>query len=322
MANKEVHKEELSPYKSINQNISIIEKYAHVATGILLSSVSSVFNIEQLKKAKEREFVAFKGKIQYNYKTGEPITKEEWKKLEDAISKFLGIEKSVIEKKISTDSFWLGSTIKQMDYEERLNTSLRDIDQERKNFESFHYRDYDNDRIEISERMSGSLIQNITDKARNKIKTIISMAEKSKWNKSMLFQNLWDQEEDINRDWDRVIRTESAMNANEGFLITALRAKDEDEEYVFLKGVSSPNACKYCKKLISDKIVVLLEKPPKKGDLIVVAGKTYTALWPGKTNYGRKPEDYWSATLIHPYDRCCWTEWSPELENFLNLRGK
>ena len=55
--------------------------------------------------------------------------------------------------------------------------------------------------------------------------------------------------------------------------------------------------------LISGVIVVLLEEPPDTGgDKITIAGETYTAIWPGKTNYGRTRQNWWvAAGTQHPH---------------------
>ncbi len=308
------NKKELSPYKSINDHIDSLEKYAKESTKLLLNSVCSVLELK-LKKAHPDGPLIFGGKIIYNPRTGKPIKNKEWDRLEEAIRKFLKIEKKQVVKRASKDSYWLGSILKRMSLEKRKKTPLSSIDLSKPDFAAVGFKDYDQDLINVSERLSGIYIQGVNDKTRNKLQSIIAEGTKQKKYPHQVFQDLWDQEEDINRDWDRVTRTESAYNINNGYLITTLRTSDE--EHVFMKGLSAPGACPYCNRMIKDQIVVLLSEPPKTGETVVIKGKKYIAIWPGKSNYGRNPKNYWTVNPMHPYCRCNWTEWYLELEKYL-----
>jgi len=308
------NKQELSPYNSINQYIDEIEKYTHETTKLLINSVIDVLGLK-MKKAHPNTPLIFKGRIIYHPGTGKPITIKEWRKLEDSLAKFLKIEKEQLQKKINDDSYWLGSLLKKMSLEQRKSRTIKSINLANPNFTSIGYNSYDKDLMLVTERLSGIYLQNVTEKAQSKIKTIITEDTKQRKPGYKLFQDLWDQEEDINRDWDRVVRTEIAMNANNGILITTLRTSDE--EHTFVKGISAPNACPYCREFVANKIALLLPAPPTGGgDQVTIDGKTYTAIWPGKSNFGRKPADYWAASHMHPYCRCTWTEWYPELEKY------
>ena len=320
-----IHKEELSPYNAINEYITKTESYAHEVSNILVNNVAKVLGLSLKKAVDDHSPLIFKGNIQYNAKTGKPITMAEWNKLEEAIAKYLKIEKNILEKKLGSGSYWLGDLLNKMDLEQRRKAKLTEIEriEEEPDFEEFGYTDYDIDRVNIAQRLSGIYLQNITDKARTAIQSIITQGEKNHLSHGELFQKLWDQQDDINRDWDRVIRTETAMNANAGLLTSILRASDE--EHIFVKGISAPNACKYCKGLIDNRIAVLLPGPPKGGsDKIKIGGQEYTAIWPGKSNYGRSTKDYWAASIIHPY---CYSDDTELLTNegwklFSELKGK
>ena len=310
------HKVEDSPYKAINQLSDKWEKYGHEITRLLIGSVCKILGIRELKKAHEDAPLVFKGRIQYNPKTGKPIKEADWKKLEQSILKYLGVEKNLIQRKMINDSFWLGNLMNRLaDEQKRIKTPLSKFDLDNPDFIGYNYKDYDLDRIAIEERLTGIYIQNITERARAKIQTIIVNGTKEKKPKHRLFQDLWDQEENINRDWDRVIRTETAAGTSNGLMISMLRIREE--ELIFVKGISSPGACPYCRRLLTDKIFVLLEEAPSGGDKIKIDGKEYTAIWPGKSNTGRKPINYWAAFPLHPYGRCLFTEWYRELEGII-----
>lgn len=309
-----VYKPDLSPYKSINQQVDAIEKYSHEVTSLLISNVSKVLGLRGLKKSHSDAPLIFKGNIQYNPRTHKPIKKAEWKKLEKAIINYLGIETNEIQRKMVQDSMWLGSILSRMDDTQKaFQEDRKNIDTSEPDFEAVGFKEYDKDEIEIAEQWTGQFLTDISDRARSKINQIITNGVRQKKYKHQIFQELWDESGVINRDWERVIRTETAMNANNGMLITTLR--NSDEEHVFMKGYSSPDACPYCLKLVNEKVVVLKESAPSEKDEIKIGGVTYPVIWPGKSNYGIKPKNYWTAITIHPYCRCGWAEWDPELEN-------
>ncbi len=310
------HKVEVSPYKAINQLTDKWEKYVHEVTRLLIGSICKSLGIRELKKAHEDAPLVFKGRIQYNPKTGKPIKEAAWRKLEESIIKYLGIEKNLIQRKMINDSFWLGTLINRLaDEQKRIGTPLSRFDIDNPDFIGYNYKDYGLDRIIVEKRLAGIYIQNITERARAKVQTIIVNGTREKKPKYRLFQDLWDQEEDINRDWDRVVRTEVAAGTNNGLMISMLRTSEED--HIFVKGISSPDACPYCIRLLADKIFVLLEEGPADGgDKVKIDGNEYTAIWSGKSNYGRKPVNYWACFPLHPYGRCTFTEWYLELEKY------
>lgn len=309
------HKIEQSPYNSINQYVDGVENYCKETTTILMRGIKSVLGINKnLKKSKEDGALIFKGRIQYSPKTGKPITISEWNRFEQAILKYLNIEKKEIQKMMASDGYWLGSLLARMDKQQRLKTNISKIDIGEPDFNKVNFTNYDKDRIELADRFAGVYIQNVNDRTRSKIQQIILDGSRQNISKGKVWQNLWDLEDDINRDWERVVRTEIPGNINDGLLTTLLRTSDE--EYIFVKGISAPTACKYCMELVNDKIAVLVSKPTESGK-IKIDGKEYPVIWPGKSNFGRKPRDYWVSTTIHPYCRCTWVEWFIELEQYI-----
>lgn len=309
------HKAEESPYRSINELSDKWVKYGHEVSSILIRNVIKVTGIS-LRKASEDAPLIFKGRIQYNPRTGKPITSAEWKRLEEAIVKYLGVEKDAISRKMINDSFWLGTLINRMNDEtERIETSLSKIDLDNPSFEEYGYNNYDLDRIEIAQQLAGIYLQNISDKARGAIQSILVEGIKQRKTNYQVAQDLWDQEQDINRDLDRVVRTESAYATQDGLLISQLRQEPEEED-IFMIGVSSPDACRYCQNLINEKVVVLRDKPVSSGK-ITVDGVEYDVIWPGKSNYGRSVKNYWPTVPVHPFCRCTWTRWYRELEQYI-----
>jgi len=307
------HKIEMSPWSSVNQLSSKYEKYSHEVTRLTLEGIVSILNL-RLKKAHDDAPLIFKGRIMYNPRNGESIKLKDWKRLEKAIIKYLNIEKNYLQEKMTNDSYFLGTLLNRIDEMNRRRSSLKSFDLEVPEWKKYNYNDFDMDKLEVSRQLTGIYLQDVTERTRSKIQKVIVEGVKNKQSKYKVFQELWDSEVDLNRDWDRVIRTETAMNSNNGFLISQLRA-EPDEEHIFMKGISVGDACEYCLRFINEKIIVLLEGPPKGGeDKVTIEGEEYSALWPGKSNYGRKPVNYWVAVVMHPYCRCSWSRWYIELE--------
>jgi len=312
-------KHEESPWKAVNQLGDKYEKYSHEITHITLNGVIDILG-GKLRKAHEDAPLIFKGKIQYNPKNGKPIALKDWKRLETAIAKYLGIEKQALQGRMTSDSYFLGTLINRMsdEYKKR-NQNLAKYNLENPDWKAYGYTDFDRDMMAVSEQGTGIYLQNVTDGMRGKIQSILVEGIREKKPSHRVFQDLWDSEVDLNRDWDRVIRTETAYASNNGLLISQLRQEPE-EEYIFMIGMSAPDACPHCLRLVSEKIVVLLQEAPTSGDKIKVEGTEYTTIWPGKSNYGRKAINYWAAVTIHPYCRCSWTRWFIELEELLGIK--
>jgi len=67
--------------------------------------------------------------------------------------------------------------------------------------------------------------------------------------------------------------------------------------------------------------VILLDTPPPgEGDQLVVDGKTFTVIWPGKNNVGRRRADWWiAAGTQHPHCQCSWIRYTPGYEKYRTL---
>ena len=125
---------------------------------------------------------------------------------------------------------------------------------------------------------------------------------------SELEDNLFEEFSTLNRDFRRIAETETATNFNNGYLIGELEEATDNDEVIFMQGISGAGACSFCSTEINNRIVVLLKEPPATGgDTVVVKGQTFTAIWPGKNNFGRKRAQWWvSAGTQHPHCRCSW----------------
>ena len=122
----------------------------------------------------------------------------------------------------------------------------------------------------------------------------------------------------MNRDWRRIAETEIGSAQNNGQLLTELERRKPEDEYVYMKGISSSGACPWCRNEVDGKIVILLDAPPDSGgDTMTVDGQAYTCIWPGKSNYGRNRASWWvAAGTQHPHCRCTWVKHIPGFEDW------
>jgi len=121
----------------------------------------------------------------------------------------------------------------------------------------------------------------------------------------------------FNRDWRTIAATESAMNANNGFI-----AGRPTGSYVV--GQSYPDCCVWCTRNVHGKILRVAE-PPSKEDK---ERDWDNEIWVGKSNYTRyqssreagtgrvrKDHEMWKPAVVqHPNCRCWWTAFDPRYQ--------
>ena len=112
----------------------------------------------------------------------------------------------------------------------------------------------------------------------------------------------------MNRDWQRIVAYNSAYNYNYGYASSVLKYSEEKITYV--QAISQPDACKYCRALLSGKIFILTDDASKLG---MEAPKGSPAnggyMVVGSTNIGNKPVQYIPTIPLHPHCRCKLVEW-------------
>jgi hypothetical protein len=166
--------------------------------------------------------------------------------------------------------------------------------------------------VEFAAARAGELITDIGDRARHSIKQLIleheqgramGSPEASLWK---LQQSLLDNFGVLNRDWRRIAITETARDANEGF-IAALPPGTK------VRRVEAyPTACPFCRSIHGREFTVVSPDAADKDGA--------TQVWVGKTNYGRSasprkrdgdalvertPDEMWwpAAGVQHPHCR-------------------
>jgi hypothetical protein len=253
------------------------------------------------------------GKIYINPKTGKPLSEKEWETVLQGIDRgfayiFRGQEELLVKR-----AMFLGKILQGMDYESRTDTSLKDISWLKKKEEPKDEK-WQNSWL-FAKQHAGELITGLQANARKNISGRILDSIKNEHTPRQLERALFDEFASVNRDWRRIAETEINDNLTNGLLMSEMEDAEEDET-IFMIGISAGNACKYCLDLINQKVVVLSPKPVS-GGIITIKGVEYPAIWPGKSNVGRKASNYWETIPLHPHCKCSWTRYYPEMAKLI-----
>ena len=104
-----------------------------------------------------------------------------------------------------------------------------------------------------------------------------------------------------------IASTETATNVNNAFLATEIQKnKKSGVDYSYVQGISGgARVCPWCRSHVDGKVFVVVDRAPNSGDRITIDGKAWTAIWPGKSNYGRNRANWWVASgAQHPHCNC------------------
>jgi len=312
---------EPSPYRALRELDAGIKQDIAAGLSMMLDEISSKWLGLAVLKAVGDDLFKLDGKFMLNPKTGGMLTVKEWEEitghLDRSFSHLFGRNKEALTKQ----AIAAGKILQTMTPVDRIDTPLPVIQDQVDAFlagvgpDSLY-----NGILDYAEIHTGELIQDITSANRRRVMNKILEGYNNSWSTRELQSELFDSFSEINRDWRRIAETETATNFNNGYLIAELDTKAAPGDTVFMKGITAGGACGWCADHVDDTIVVLLEDAPGAGDQVEVDGKTYTAIWPGKNNFGRKRRDWWIASgSQHPHCRCTWTRYSPGMEKYYDM---
>jgi hypothetical protein len=322
---------ESTPYKSLRQltdsTIDLVEKgLAKILSQIMIQFFGTVKksqddSVEELSKSEKDEPFKIHKKMVINPHSGMPLTIAEWNAIKKEITKVFSYLYGQTDQMILNRAMALGKLLQTMPIEESIAADYDKIkhkleDEEKKAKTSDSYQNaYD-----FAEMHTGELIQDMTERSRKAVVNTILDAQKNKLSIQQTEQKLRDSFGTLNRDWQRIAVTESANNFNNGYLLSEASTRIKGE-HVFMRGISAPNACGFCKTHVNGKVVVLLDDAPQgEDDKIEIDGKEYTAIYPGKSNYGRSSNDWWvSSGSQHPRCRCSWVRYNIGMEKYYEM---
>lgn len=152
--------------------------------------------------------------------------------------------------------------------------------------------------LKFAMMQAGSNLQQISDKAKAQIRSVLVHAQAERQEPAMLARRLRDTFKGIDRDWRKVAVTETAAIAVNGYVMSL----GEGQQVV---GQSAVDACKWCKQMIHGKVFTVTHEPPEDFS----AKEWETHMWPGKNNVGRsrylKAKDGKIRSLAQLWQPCC-----------------
>lgn len=308
-------KAEVSPFRAV-RDLERISK-ERVEEGLLKLWDAIMRKWLGVEKAKGTETFVLNGRIFLNPKTGKPLTNAQWAVIKKDILRAFDYLYAVEEERIANHALALGRVLKGLSLQQAVGASYKSlkakVDLAMKQIYSPQWRNA----VTFAQQEAGAMIVELKQKQYKDIHNVLQTGIKHRKSSGELSQDLFDKFGDWNRDWRRIAETEIGNAQNNGQLLTELERAKEGET-IFMRGIASAEACPWCRNEVDQKIVVLLEEPPPGGgDQVTIDGETYTAIWPGKSNYGRSRRNWWvAAGTQHPHCRCTWVKYVPGFEKW------
>ncbi len=302
---------EISPYRSVRD---LIDKTKGDVEKRLLELHNAILS-RWLRLEKASSPFKLSGKIVINPRTGKPLTKAQWKIIKKDLMRSFAYVYGSKDIDIARTAMALGKIVADLPVSSAIGLTLGGI----KLGQGLRVLDTDPQyraSVEFAEEQAAEDIVDLSQKQYKKFHDTVVTAQKNRVTPRKLETELFQTFGDMNRDWRRIAETEIGNNMNNGKLITELNKERVDGDYVFMRGMSSPMACPWCRESVYMQIVVVLEEAPTgTGDQIDIDGKTYTAIWPGKTNVGRGRRSWWVASgTQHPHCQCTFVRYLPGYE--------
>jgi len=312
----ERQKKEVSPFQAVRD----LEMYSknRVEEGLLklFEAIRRQWIVAE-KATADATFV-LSGRIFINPRTGKPLTKAAWAIIKREVLKAFDYLYAVEEERIALHAMALGKVLKGLPLDEQLATTYKTLKPAVDDaMDKLTGPEWEN-AVAFADQNAGALITELKQSQYKAIHDTIQNSIRNRATHGQLEEALYDKFGAMNRDWRMIAETEIGTALNEGQLITELDRKKPDEEYIFMKGISASGACPWCRSQVDGKIVVLLDEPPDDGgDTVTIDGESYTAIWSGKSNYGRNRASWWVASgTQHPHCHCTWVKHIPGFEEW------
>ena len=275
---------EVSPFRSV-RDLQRISK-DRVEEGLLkLWDAIRLTWVGTTEKAKGTATFVLNGRIFLNPKTGKPLTRAQWAIIKKDVLKAFDYLYKTEEERIALHAMSLGKVIKGLPLERAVGASYKSLkDQVDATMAKLTGPQWQN-AVDFAQQEAGEMIVELSQRQFKSIHDTIQNSIKQRQTTQHLTENLYDKFGAMNRDWRRIAETEIGNAQNNGQLITEIERKRPDEEYIFMKGIASSEACPWCRGEVDGTIVVLLEDPPENGgDIMTVEDVSYPVIWPGKSN--------------------------------------
>jgi len=333
---KKSDKEEKFPYRSYQD---LVQKWVYYYAGMLdqiYDTACEVFDLPKIQtfsKAAYSGKLMYKGKILYQPDTGLPITNKQWNDFVKALDRYLNQGLENAGDRIVLDSQALGKILDRMlkyqSWGGIKNTRLEDMLYKKHNFDYLsderNYRkvfgvpDYEADRLTVAKEHCAMYIRGIEDQTRTAIKKTFIAGIKERKSKSAVSQDLFDKFGSLNKDWQRIVETETNDNLNTGILLSERTVMKEGDKLYFQRiEMKDEITCDHCNRING---MVVLWSDTALEDERIQDQYADVAIWEGKTRVGHGSKDEWvAAGSQHPWCRGLWTKWNqPEEGETISL---
>lgn len=295
--------------------------------------------VTTFSKAIDDELVplTIRGKMMFNPETGRPITRGEWRTVIDAIEKYLNRHLKGTEKQIVLDSSALGRILSRMlkhnTYEAVRDLPLHELKYRRYTYdyvtssakrlrETAKLSEIELHELQLAEDVLGTHVVEISQKTVRGIKDTFIRGVRQKRPKGRIAQDLFDTFGGINKDWQRIVEYETNDTMNNAFLREELNTRGSPGEAVYMRRLEIIDrvTCPFCRR-INGMIVRVVDEPLESEEIKDPFAKV--AIWPGKSNIGRRQSDWWvAAGSQHPYCRGSWEREFPGEEGSLEAEAE
>ena len=319
--------EELLNYWTLFYKKLLDELYLSIVNIFDLPSI----NVKSLKKSnnfimqKANEInkikpLMYNGKILYNADTGKPIDKKDFDAFIKAIETFLNQNTKDVSKHITLDSVAISkilkrlakySTIKRMQELNLNNLKFKEktfdwIREEYKNLNNVLEKPLSRNevaRYQVCEDTATKLITRVNEDIRIDIKNIFLDGTKNQKSKTQISQELFDKLGHHNRDWKRIVETETVNISNLASILEDVQNAEEGEK-VYFRRYEAGDACPICQSI--DGIIALWVNTPLPDDKIDDEYASI-ALWEGKESNSKL--GIVGTGTMHPHCRGAWIKW-------------
>jgi hypothetical protein len=286
--------------------------------------------VTQFRKAEPDEKpLIINGQVKFNPESGKPLTWGDFNKLVASIERFLNRKLRGAEKKLTLSNAVLGRLLGRMANMNKVDAvrtvpleevrargySFEDLSSNDKLFfDTFKLTPQEKQQYRVVQEITGEHIRGIGDSVRKTVKEVYWEGIRAHKSKKEIAQDLFDRAGTMNRDIERIVETESANYQNEMFVAETVASSPEGEKSYFKRmEVIDAVTCKFCQK-INNTIALFVPEPLASEEINDPVAEV--AIWPGKSNVGRKASDYWVPMgAAHPYCRGQWIKYDPEKDD-------
>ena len=300
--------------------LSIVNIFDLPAISIESTKKSNNFIIQKANGINNINPLMFNGKILYNIDTGKPIDKKDFDAFIKAIEAFLNQNTKDVSKHITLDSVAISKILKRI---ARYSTTKRmqelSLDNLRFKEKTFdwirdEYKNLNNilgepvtrkemARYQVCEDYATNLITKVNEDVRSDIKGIFLDGIKNRKSKAQISQDLFDKLGQHNRNWKRIVETESVNISNLASVLEDVQHAEEGEK-VYFQRYEMGDACPICKGIHGT--IALWVKAPLVDDKIV-DDYASIALWEGKESNAKN--GVIGIGTMHPHCRGTWIKW-------------